>query len=197
MKKLVTILLAVVVLSAMLVPASAATEDELMAKFKEISISRHLITEVENLAAAYDVTEEQGDQLMELLEEVKEAFPEDKGPGYYHPEEFTKVWGEDRTPYTREQLDVIMGAIAETCDIMGFTYEFVATEQPMHEHDVSFVVKDEEGRVAFQYDGDLIQKLSEIEEEQSSVPLLVGGLGVVALAGIAVPVAKLKKKEQE
>ena len=51
MKKIITLLLAVVLLSAMLIPASAATEEELLVEFKKISISKHLLTEVENLAA--------------------------------------------------------------------------------------------------------------------------------------------------
>jgi hypothetical protein len=67
MKKIFTVLLAVVLLSAMLIPASAATEEELLEEFKKISISRHLLTEVENLAATYDVTPEQGEKLMPLL----------------------------------------------------------------------------------------------------------------------------------
>ena len=162
MKKFITILFAIVLLSATLIPASAATKDELLEEFKKIPISRHLLTEVENLAANYDVTEEQGELLMKLIEKAKEAFPEDKGPGYANPEGYESILGEEKYPYTSEQLDVVMDIIAESCEIMGFTYEFVNSERPMHKGDVVIIIKDTDCRIAFQYDGDII-KLGQLE----------------------------------
>ena len=196
MKKIITALLAVVLLSAMLIPASAATEEELVEEFKKIPISRYLITEVENLAANYDVTEEQGDLLMELVEQAKEAFPEDKGPGYANPEGHESYFGEEKYPYTEEQLDTAMAIIAEARDILGFTYEFVNSEKPMHDGDISIILRDSEGRIALRYDGDIIKPLGEVEDEQSSAPYLVGGISVITLAGIAFATLKLRKKEQ-
>ena len=198
MKKIITFLLMIVVLSAMLVPASAATEEELMEEFKKASISKHLLTEVENLAATYDVTEEQGDALMELIKKVSAAFPEDKGPGYHNPDGYEDYFGEVQRPYTEEQLNILMDAVADACEIVGFTYEFVPSEDPKHKADVTFVARDKDGRIAFQYDGDVIKKLGEIDgQKESNVPYLVGGIGILALAGIAIPVLKLKKKEED
>ncbi len=201
MKKMLTLLLAVVVLAAMIVPASAASEEQLIEKFKEISISKRLITEVENLAAAYDVTEEQGDKLMVLIERAKEVLPEDKGPGYANPEGHESYFGPEKYPYTEEQLEEVLDIISEACDIMGFTYDFVPSENPMHKNDIVFVLKDAEGRLAFQYDGDLIKPLGEVEEETakkpSSAPFVYGGISVFALAGLSVAAVKSKKKEQE
>ncbi len=197
MKKMMTLLLAVVVLAAMLVPVSAASEEQLIEKFKEISISKRLLTEVENLAAAYDVTEEQGDRLMVLLERAKKALPEDKGPGYANPEGHESYFGPEKYPYTEEQLEEIMDIITEACDIMGFTYDFIPSENPMHENDIVFILKDAEGRLAFQYDGDLIKPLGEVEQENSSAPFVVGGISVLTLAGLSVAAVKFKKKEQE
>ena len=196
MKKIITALLAVILLSAMLIPASAATEEELLEEFKKISISKHLITEVENLAANYDVTEEQGDLLMELIEQAKEAFPEDKGPGYANPDGYESYFGEEKYPYTEEQLDTAMGIVAEACDILNFTYEFVNSEKPMHDGDVTIVIRDSEGRIAFRYDGDIIKPLGEVEDEKSAVPYLFGGISVITLAGISFATLKLRKKEQ-
>ena len=197
MKKFVVLLLTLIVLSAMIVPASAATEEELIEEFKKASISKHLLTEIENLATTYDVTEEQGDALMELIKKVSAAFPEDKGPGYHNPDGYEDYFGEEKRPYTEEQLTVLMDAIADACEIVGFTYEFVPSETPKHKADVVFVARDKDGRIAFQYDGDIIKKLGEIDsKKESNVPYLVGGIGVLALAGIALPVSKLKKKEE-
>ncbi len=198
MKRIITFLLTLVVLSAMLVPASASTEEELLEEFKKVSISKHLLTEVENLAASYDITEEQGDALMELIKKVSAAFPEDKGPGYYTPEGYEDYFGEERKPYTEEQLNILMDAIADACEIVGFTYEFVPSEDPKHKSDVIFIARDKDGRIAFQYDGDVIKKLGEIDgSKESNAPYLIGGIGILALAGIAIPVSKLKKKEED
>lgn len=197
MKKLITLVLAVVILSAMLIPAHAATEEELLAEFKKVSISRYVMTEAENLAANYDITPEQGDQLLELVKLAQEAFPEDKGPGYATPDNADeKYFGTEKYPYTSEQLDTLMGIIAEGCDIVGFTYEFVKSEDEKHKSDVVLVIYDTEGRIAFQYDGDVIKKLGDIDSKKSAVPYLVGGISILALAGIAVMAIKFKKKEQ-
>ncbi len=197
MKKIIMFLLSAFILASMVVPASAASEEQLIEKFKEISISKRLITEVENLAAAYDVTEEQGDRLMVLLERAKEILPEDKGPGYTNPEGYEDYFGPEKHPYTEEQLEAVLDMISEACDILGFTYDFIPSENPMHESDVVLVIRDEEGRLAFQYDGDLIKPLGEVEDEKSDAPLLVGGVSVFALAGLSVVAVKSKKKEQE
>lgn len=197
MKKIITLLLSVIILSTMVIPASAATEDELMAEFKKISISRYMLTEVENLAATYDITPEQGDQLLPLLKRAQEAFPEDKGPGYRNPTGYESYFGSEIYPYTEEQHEIMMGIIADACDILGFTYEFRNSNLPMHNVDIVFVLKDQEGRVAFEYDGDLIKRLGDVEEEKnSSVPYLVGGISLVVIAGIIAAALSMRKKEQ-
>lgn len=198
MKKIITLLLAVVLLSATLIPVSAATEEELLVEFKKISISKHLLTEVENLAATYDVTPEQGEKLMPLLKRAQEAFPEDLGPGYRNPTGYESYFGEEIYPYSTEQYEIMMDIIAEACDILGFTYEFRDSNLPMHKVDIVFVVRDTEGRIAFEYDGDLIKKLGEVEEEKSSAtPYLVGGVSISLLAGVAIASLAIRKKEQE
>lgn len=198
MKKIITILLAVVILSAMLVPVSAATEEELLTEFKKISISRHLLTEIENLAATYDITPEQGDKLMPLLKRAQEVFPEDLGPGYRNPEGHESYFGEEIYPYTPEQHNEMMNIITEACDILGFTYDFRDSYLPMHNIDLVFVVRDTDGRVIFEYDGDLIKRLGDVEEEESSsAPYLFGGISVSLLAGVAVAALKFRKKEQD
>jgi len=197
MKKLITLLLAVVILSAMVIPASAATEEEVLAEFKKLSISRYVWTEAENLAANYDATEEQLDVLLELVKNAQEAFPEDKGPGYAAPDNADEdYFGTEKYPYTEEQLDTLMGIIAEGCDTVGFTYEFINSENPKHSGDVVLVIYDTEGKIAFMYDGDVIKKLGEIDKEGSAVPYLVGGISLIVLAGVAVAAVKFKKKEQ-
>jgi hypothetical protein len=194
MKKIFALLVAIVLLSVAVFPASAASKDELLEAFKEVSISKRVMTDLENLASAYDITEEQGDRLMVLVGQLKEALPEDKGPGYANPDGNEDYFGTEKYPYTEEQLDKVMGIIAEACDVLGFTYDFIASEDPKHPGDIKVVFYDSEGRLAYQYDGDLIKKTDVVEEEsESSVLLLVGGISVIALAGACVV---LKKKEQ-
>ncbi len=196
MKKIITFLLAIVILSATLVPASAATEEELLAEFKKISISRYILTDIENLAAVYDVTPEQGDQLMPLLKRAQEAFPEDLGPGYRNPEGHESYFGSEIYPYTGEQHEIMMDIISEACDILGFTYYLRDSTLPMHNVDIVFVVKDTEGRIVFEYDGDLIKRLGEVEEKNnSSTPFLVGGISAVVIAIVAAVALSLRKKE--
>ncbi len=196
MKKIITLLISAIILSTMVVSASAATEEDLLAEFKKISISRYMVTEVENLAANYEITSEQADQLLPLLKKAQETFPEDRGPGYRNPEGHESYFGSEIYPYTEEQLDTVMGIIADACEILGFTYEFRDSNLPMHNVDIVFVLRDQEGRVAFEYDGDLIKRLGDVEEEKSSVPYLVGGISLVVIAGMAAVALSLRKKEQ-
>lgn len=204
-KKLFTLLVSAVLLSlmvvpSMVVPASAVSEEDLMKEFKKISISHYMLTEVENLSETYDVTPAQAEKLLPLLREAQVAFPVDLGPGYANPPGYEYYFGDKMYPYTAQQLDTMMKLISQACDILGFTYEFRNSYMPMHHVDIVFVLRDTNGRVCFEYDGDLIKKLGEVEEdrkEDSSTPYLVGGISVSLLAGLAAATLKLKKKEQE
>ena len=149
-----------------------------MAKFKEIPISRYVLTEFENVAANYDITDEQGDALLELLEEAAIVFPEDKGPGYANPDNHGNeaYFGTEKYPYTEAQLDALMGIIAEACDIMDWSFTMINSERPQHAGDVVLVVRDSEGAIVLSYDGDVVKALGEVEEETTDEILTSSGI---------------------
>jgi hypothetical protein len=134
---------------------------------------------------------------MPLLKRAQEAFPEDLGPGYRNPEGHESYFGSEIYPYTGEQHEIMMDIISEACDILGFTYYLRDSTLPMHNVDIVFVVKDTEGRIVFEYDGDLIKRLGEVEEEKtnSATPFLVGGISAVVIAIVAAVALSLRKKE--
>lgn len=167
MKKVISLLMAVVVLTAVfVVPASAATKSDLLTEAAKSPIYKYVKVAIENAARTVEITEEQADQLMPIVKKAVAAVSSDKGPGRYDV---------DGVHYTKEEYDTIMQCIDEACAILGFTYKLT----PKAQNDIIFQVYDANNTLVFSYDGDAVSN-TDGAPSSSAVLMLVGSVALLA-----------------
>lgn len=186
MKKiLVLISVLLLAVSVLALPVSAATKSDLLEEAAKSPVYKYVKVAVENAARTVEITEEQADQILPIVQRAVAAIPEDNGPTFRNP-------GEHH--YTEEQLAIVMECIDEICEILGFTYEFVDDDYaPMHDGDYIFTVYDQDGKIIFEYDGDAVKKTSAATEIDTRVVL--ASAVVVLVIGVASLVLAKRRAE--
>ncbi len=183
MKKIISIVLACVLLASMMVltvvPVSAATPKEDIIAAIKASVSaeyfeKYLPT-IENVLQQVEVTAEQAEKVIANIDTVKETIKEDKG--------------DSLSEYTEVERKVVLEEFDKACETLGLKYEVKPAEKPTHEGDVDITVKVEDKIIA-SVDGDAVKK--------TNAPDSAVNYGLVALAGVlaaaAVVVATRCKK---
>lgn len=191
MKRFTVLILSLAILAASFsvsFTASAYTQEDLLEEFKTIPASHWVLADIENLSRSMRLTDEQCDALWPILQEVKALVPEDNGPSVYHGSNH----GNTGRAYSAEVVAKVLDYIREACKITGCTFVKSLVPNPTHDIDIVFKLYDNEGKLIFEYDGDLIQQTGSAEGEGSSSAspwLLYGGVAMLAVAGVGGVVA--------
>lgn len=175
MKKLVVVLTVVAILVCSMLSVSAATKDDMIAKLGEIPAAKNesFYEGAVKFIKDADLTTDQIDKLIPLLEEAKTIIPANKGTA--------------ARDYTKEQVDKIFAILDKGCAITNYSYEVVAFENGS-DYGIRFYTPD--SKVALEYTDGVI-KATGIEDSNSSAYIyLVAGVVVLALAGAFVVVRK-------
>ncbi len=175
MKKLLVILTVVAILACSMISVSAATKDDLIAKLGEIPAAKNetFYEGAVKFINDADLTTEQIDKLIPLLEEAKTILPKNDGTA--------------ARDYTDEQVDKIFDILDKGCEITNYTYETVTYENGK---DFGIKLYGPDKKVALEYTDGVI-KATGIEDSNSSAYVyLAAAVVVLALAGAFVVVRK-------
>lgn len=175
MKKFVVVLTIIAVLVCSMLSVSATTKDELIAKLDEIPAAKNEVFydgAVKFIKNA-DLTAEQIDKLIPLLEEAKTIIPKNEGAA--------------ARDYTPEQRKKIFEILDEGCEITDYSYEVVYFEKGT-DFGIKLIAPD--NSVALEYTDGII-KATGVEDTNNSAYIYLGAaIVVLALAGAFVVVRK-------
>ncbi len=170
--------------------ANAYTQEDLLNEFKTIPASHWVLADIENLNKTMTLTEEQCNALWPILQEVKALVPEDNGPSVYHGTNH----GNTGRAYSAEVVAKVLDYIREACKITGCTFVKSLVPNPTHDIDIVFKLYDKTGKLIFEYDGDLVKQTGGETPKNDNSFLLIGGVSMLALAGVAAVIASKSKR---
>ncbi|MBE7092815.1 MAG: hypothetical protein E7365_06525 [Clostridiales bacterium] len=175
MKKLVVVLTIVAVLVCSMFSVSAATKDDLIAKLGEIPAAKNesFYEGAVKMIKDSDLTAEQIDKLIPLLEEAKTILPKNEGAS--------------ARDYTKEQRDKIFDILDRGCEITGYSYEVVTYENGK---DFGIKLYAPDKSVALEYTDGIIKATGVEDANNSAYIYLAAAIVVLALAGAFVVVRK-------
>lgn len=194
MKKRIAVFCAMLVvltvsLSATLV-AGAYTQEDLLKEFQTIPASHWVYADIENLSKTMPLTEEQCDKLWPILQEVKALVPEDNGPTVYGGSNHN----DSGRAYSAETVAKVMDCIRAACKVTGCTFVKTLVSDPTHEIDIVFKLYNKEGKLIFEYDGDLVKQTGGAVETNTGTWLLVAGTVLLVMAAAtAIAVKKTRR----
>ena len=198
MKKVMAILLsALLLVSVFAIPSSATTKADLYAKLKTSVVFKYINikSQADNAYNLVTITDAQAEQLMPLVDEFLKIVATDKGPTVSSAEKFNE--------YSPEQTKAVYDLIYRACDIMGWSLTMTKKDssKQFHPGDYIFYLRDSEGRLIFEYDGDYLTDTSgDVLPAAGQISISNGTYlacgSLFAAASVALYVA-FKKKENE
>ncbi|MBR2860991.1 MAG: hypothetical protein IKB86_04045 [Clostridia bacterium] len=174
MKKLIVILAIISLVVCSMFTVSAATEDDLIAKLKEIPAANNeqFLNGAIKLIKEEKFTEEEINKLIPLLEEAKTVLPEDKGTA--------------ARDYTDAQVDKVFELLDEACEITGCSYETTIDKN----NDYGIVLYGSDNEVKLEYTDGKVNATGVESANNASVIYLVAGVLVLAAAGAVIVMRK-------
>jgi len=180
MKKILAVIMSVVLMCGMLAAtASAATKSDLLEEAAKAPVYKYIKVSVENAVRTVEITDEESEALLPIVKKAVAAMNADNGPTYV---------SKDGIKYDAATYATVMDCIDEACSILGFTYKFTPVTSPKHTGDSVFQVFDENGKLVFEYDGDIVTDTS--GDSRSADPALLISAVVLLVAAVAVLAAK-------
>lgn len=181
MKKTVSIILTLVMLVCVLANSfsafAAVTVDNVIEKASESAIYHYLETDIKNLAKSVKLTDDQLDKLYDVAERFVALKIEDKGATAHE--------------YTKEEITNVLALVDEACEILGYKYEITNAASSKHPGDIDFKIYDENNKVVYTYDGDVVNKTG---ADNSALFMTVAVAGCALLIAAVVFAVKTKKK---
>ena len=185
MKRIICAVLVAVMALALAVSASAATKQDVIDKF-EASVPENyhplILGQVENILNQIDITEEQADKLIALMDETAANMSK-----------FTDK-GHSLEAYVSEERDFCVGQFSEACDVLGLTYTISTKANGYHSGDEVYSVYDASGKKLGDLDGDIDVKTT--DKVETSVVLPAAAVVLAVLAGFSAVVAKKRFEER-
>lgn len=171
MKKIVSLMLCMVLLSASAVSAFAATRQDLIDYAQDTIPEKYAPYHVwaENILGQYDLTAEQWDELLALSKELAAQFSSDEGQSLHL--------------YELSQIRAAEDALDRFCEITGSTYLMRPAANQKHAGDLEVLLYKADGTLVATIDGDLYPDKT---GEESGALWLVLSAVLLALSGAAV-----------
>ncbi len=183
MKKFMVVLAIVCVAVCSVFSVSAASKQDVIDKLGEIPSAIENKTVFYNGAVQMiknsDLTEDQLEQLMPLLDELKTVLPENKGPAARN--------------YTKDQINKVLDILDRGCKITNYSYETTHLKGDDGGRDFAIKLYDQNHKLVMVYNDGQVRATG--VEDASSARTYVWLAGGVALLGVAVAVAFVAKKK--
>ena len=187
MKRLVSFFLVLAIIATLSIGAlstSAETIDDIVKKFTDKSpIAKYIAGDVKNLAKSVKFTDDQLKEVSNLVDEFLALGITDRGPS--------------ADKYPKSQQTAVLKLLDKFCANTGFRYEVLNTASPKHTGDIKVKLYDNNNKLIYVFDGDIVSKTGLNEEANTALPLAVGSACIVFAGIFAVIAAKSGKKEGE
>jgi len=189
MKRTISALIAALLLFTVFAPLTyAATKNDIIGEVKKSVFSRHLTIQIENMLRSVSLTSEECDQVLIYVKDGLAFVKTDKGKTSHE--------------YTTEEMDYIVALCAKICNYLGYTYEYVPSKNPKHVNDIVYKVYDKNGKLIFEYDGDLSELPKKTDEPfaeaessgSSSNFLLIFGITMLLMTAGSVVISRKAEK---
>lgn len=179
MKKLVVLLTLVAVFAFSMISASAATTDDLIKALEAIPAANNAEFHdgAVKMIKEANLTTEQIDKLIPVLNDLKTAVPTNKGAAARN--------------YTKEEIDKVFDSLDKACEITKYSYTVTDYKSSTGGADFGIKVMAPDKTVALEYT-DGVVKATGVEENASnySYLYLVGAVVAVALVGAVIIMRK-------
>ncbi len=174
MKKILVMLMIVALLVCSAISVSAATEDDLIAKLKEIPAANNasFLNGAIKLIKEQDFTEGEIDQLILILDRAKAILPENKGAAARN--------------YTPQQIQGIIALLDEACTVTNYSYKFEVL--PSRDTTVDFF--NDKGELILEYNDGKVNATGVEETLGNGYIYLAAGLAVLVAAGAFIVIRK-------
>ena len=168
MKKIIALLLVAVLFVGCAVSVLAATRKDVIDLAQKSIPAKYDTYHIwaENILGQYDLTSEQWDDVLLLLESILPYFPEDEGQSLHM--------------YSKEQRELALATLVEFCEITGSTYLIRDVANPKHSGDKEVLLYKADGTLVATLDGDLYPDTTGFVD--STVWLVLSGV-LLSLAG--------------
>lgn len=172
MKRIIAIVLTLAaVLSMAVIGVSAVTKADLLTEAAKSPVYKHVRVAIENAARTIEITDEQAEKILPIIKKV--CAITDKGSSAH--------------TYTEAERQSVMGCVDEICNILGFTYKFETSKDSKHIGDSVFFVYNKDGKLVFQYDGDVVADTDAATTMNTTAVLAASAfLAVLGVAAVAV-----------
>ncbi|MBQ2252574.1 MAG: hypothetical protein II328_01175 [Clostridia bacterium] len=176
MKRICSVLFALIFVSLSVFGAFAATRQDVVDFAYESIPEKYPVYHIwaENILGQYDLSEEEWDAVLKIVEGLVSVFPEDKGQSMHS--------------YTKEQRAAAMAALNDFCDLTGSTYMIRQVANPKHKGDEEVLLYRADGVLVATIDGDLYPDVTGTVDGT----LLLCLSGVFALSALAVVALRRK-----
>lgn len=181
MKRIIALVLsAIVMISVFVVPSFATTKADLLTEAAKSPVYKYVKADIENAAKSVEITDEQADAILPHVQAIVAALNTDNGQGVYDAKKGQQ--------YSNETVKTVMEHIKAICDILGWTYTMTPVEsKPAHEGDDIFKVFDQNGKLVFSLDGEVVSDTSGAASTNWAVlaagcAILVAGLATVVIS---------------
>ena len=183
MKRIIAIVLTLAAVASLaVVGVSAVTKADLLAEAAKSPVYKYVGVALENAARTVEITDEQAEQILPIIKKACTVLGDNMhGHGGFYSAEHGQV-------YTREEYNAVMTCVDEACRILGYTYTTVPSTNPKHAGDSVFMVYNEQGKLVFHYDGDVVADTAAATTADTTLLLagaaafLVLGLGAVVIS---------------
>jgi hypothetical protein len=182
MRKLLVFLTIVVLLVSSMFTVSAATKDQLIAKLGEIPAAKNesFYDGAVKFIKDSDITPEQIDKLLPLLEEAKTIVPKNDGTS--------------ARDYTDAQVDKIFDILDKGCEITDHSYETTTYKGDDFGIIIYKNVSATEKEAVVEYTDGVVKATGVADNSNSAYVYLVAGVVVLALAGVFLAIRKKATK---
>lgn len=180
MKRILALVVALVIaVSALSAGVCAADKSDLLAEAAKSPVYKYVKIALENAARTVEITDEQAEKLLPVIQRFNTIVTEDLGPTARN----------DNDIYTMDQIRAVLECISEACEILNYTYKTKPSSDPKHIGDSVFMIYDQNGKLVFEYDGDVVADTS-AASDADTVALAVGATVMLALGAAAIVAAK-------
>jgi len=184
MKRIIALVLsAIVMVSVFVVPSFATTKADLLTEAAKSPVYKYVKVSVENAAKSVEITDEQADAILPHVKAIVAGLSTDNGQGVYDAKKGTQ--------YDKATVNTVMEHIKAICDILGWTYTLTASPNPAHPGDQLFRVYDQNGKVVYELDGEVVSDTS-ASAYSNTWAVLAAGCAILVAGLVTVVISRRK-----
>lgn len=173
MKKIISLVVALILALSIPFTASAATRDDVLAAVKaDMPEAYHelFMGSIENIFAQIETTDEECDKLIEIMDRFSKTLDLNKGHSIHN--------------YTSEEVDYIYSIVDEICELLDLSYKIVPKSSgELHAGDIKAMIYGPNGELIGELDGDIIKRTDAPDRSVDLGGLYTSGALLIAAVG--------------